>query len=439
MIKVAKFGGSSLSDGAQFAKVKNIIEQDTSRRVVVVSAPGRRTSDDNKVTDLLYLVKAHIKYDVSYDSIFEMIEQRYMDIRSECGLSLDLDQEFEIIRSKLNKNISMDYLASRGEFLNAKLMAEYLGYQFVDSADLISFKYNGDVDMEKTEQNFKEIFDVYNKIVIPGFYGSLPNGDIKVFSRGGSDVSGAIAAASLDADVYENWTDVSGILMVDPRIVENPKSIARVTYAELRELSYMGAAVLHEDTVFPVRAKDIPLNIRNTNEPDNPGTIIRESFGEDSTEESNRFITGITGKRDFSLIKITKGNIGENLNTLRKVLNICEQHDVPISQIPSGVDSFSIITPSSKLEQCKYDVLSAIKKECGIDAEIDQGISMIAIVGRQMAYKTGISGKLFGALGVNKINIRIIEQCADEINIMIGVFNEDFEKAIRVLYESFAK
>lgn len=439
MIKVAKFGGSSLSDGAQFAKVKNIIEQDPSRRVVVVSAPGRRTSDDNKVTDLLYLVKAHIKYDVSYDSIFEMIEQRYMDIRSECGLSLDLDQEFEIIRSKLSKNISMDYLASRGEFLNAKLMAEYLGYQFVDSADLISFKYNGDVDMEKTEQNFKEIFDVYNKIVIPGFYGSLPNGDVKVFSRGGSDVSGAIAAASLDADVYENWTDVSGILMVDPRIVENPKSIARVTYAELRELSYMGAAVLHEDTVFPVRAKDIPLNIRNTNEPDNPGTIIRESFGEDSPEESNRFITGITGKRDFSLIKITKGNIGENLNTLRKVLNICEQHDVPISQIPSGVDSFSIITPSSKLEQCKYDVLAAIKKECGIDAEIDQGISMIAIVGRQMAYKTGISGKLFGALGVNKINIRIIEQCADEINIMIGVFNEDFEKAIRVLYESFAK
>lgn len=439
MIKVAKFGGSSLSDGAQFAKVKNIIEQDPSRRVVVVSAPGRRTSDDNKVTDLLYLVKAHIKYDVSYDSIFEMIEQRYMDIRSECGLSLDLDQEFEIIRSKLNKNISMDYLASRGEFLNAKLMAEYLGYQFVDSADLISFKYNGDVDMEKTEQNFKEIFDVYNKIVIPGFYGSLPNGDIKVFSRGGSDVSGAIAAASLDADVYENWTDVSGILMVDPRIVENPKSIARVTYAELRELSYMGAAVLHEDTVFPVRAKDIPLNIRNTNEPDNPGTIIRESFGEDSPEESNRFITGITGKRDFSLIKIAKGNIGENLNTLRKVLNICEQHDVPISQIPSGVDSFSIITPSSKLEQCKYDVLAAIKKECGVDAEIDQGISMIAIVGRQMAYKTGISGKLFGALGVNKINIRIIEQCADEINIMIGVFNEDFEKAIRVLYESFAK
>lgn len=439
MIKVAKFGGSSLSDGTQFAKVKNIIEQDPSRRVVVVSAPGRRTSDDNKVTDLLYLVKAHIKYDVSYDSIFEMIEQRYMDIRSECGLSLDLDHEFEIIRSQLNKSVSMDYLASRGEFLNAKLMAEYLGYQFVDSADLISFKYNGDVDMEKTEQNFKEIFDVYNKIVIPGFYGSLPNGDIKVFSRGGSDVSGAIAAASLDADVYENWTDVSGILMVDPRIVENPKSIARVTYAELRELSYMGAAVLHEDTVFPVRAKDIPLNIRNTNEPDNPGTIIRESFGEDSPEESNRFITGITGKRDFSLIKITKGNIGENLNTLRKVLNICEQHDVPISQIPSGVDSFSIITPSSKLEQCKYDVLAAIKKECGIDAEIDQGISMIAIVGRQMAYKTGISGKLFGALGVNKINIRIIEQCADEINIMIGVFNEDFEKAIRVLYESFAK
>ncbi len=439
MIKVAKFGGSSLSDGEQFAKVKNIIDRDPDRRMVVVSAPGRRSAEDNKVTDLLYLVKAHIKYDVSYDSIFEIIEQRYMDIRSECHLTLNLDREFEIIRDKLDKRISMDYLASRGEFLNAKLMAEYLGYQFVDAADLISFQYNGEVDMDKTEENFKEIFEVYNRIVMPGFYGSLPNGEIKVFSRGGSDVSGAIAAASLDADVYENWTDVSGILMVDPHIVDNPKSIARVTYAELRELSYMGAAVLHEDTVFPVRAKDIPLNIRNTNEPDNPGTIIRESFGAASPEESHRFITGITGKRDFSLIKIAKGNIGDNLNTLRKVIDICEQYDIPISQIPSGVDSFSIVTPTAKLEHRKYDVLSAIKRECGVDAEIDQGISIIAIVGRQMAYKTGISGKIFGALGVNKVNIRIIEQCADEINIMIGVFNDDFEKAIRVLYESFAK
>lgn len=439
MIKVAKFGGSSLSDGIQFAKVKDIIKSDPNRKVVIVSAPGRRNSEDNKVTDLLYLVKAHLKYDVSYDNIYEMIKNRFVDIKKSCGLELDLDSEFAAIKKQLNKNISMDYLASRGEYINAKLMAEFLGYKFVDAAKLINFNYNGQLDIVKTEANFKEIFEVYHNIVIPGFYGSLPNGEIKVFSRGGSDVSGAIAAASLDADIYENWTDVSGILMVDPKIVENPKTISRVTYDELRELSYMGAAVLHEDTVFPVRSKDIPLNIRNTNEPDNEGTIIRESFGNENDEENHRFITGITGKKDFSLIKLNSGNIGDNLDTLRKVIDICEQFDLKISQIPCGVDNFSIVIPTLEFNKKKYDVLAAIKKECGVEAIVDDGISIIAIVGRQMAYKAGISGKIFGALGVNNINIRIIEQSADEINIMVGVFTSDFEKAIRVLYESFAR
>lgn len=440
MLKVAKFGGSSLCDGEQFAKVKKIVQSDASRSVIVVSAPGKRFHDDNKVTDLLYLCNAHLKYEVSYDSIFEMIEERFLNIRSDCGLKLDLDSEFEEIRSRMHKNMSVDYLVSRGEYLNAKLMAEYLGYTFVDAAECIEFGYNGRVDYGKTEENLKEIVNVYEKIVIPGFYGRMPDGEIKVFSRGGSDVAGAIIAASLEADTYENWTDVSGILMADPRIVKDPKPISRITYAELRELSYMGAAVLHEDTVLPVRSRNIPLNIRNTNAPDDEGTIIRESFCEESAEENSRFITGITGMRDFSIINIYKGSSRKNTSVLRKALEICERFDIPVEQTPSGIDTFSLVLPSAKLSGVKYELINALKTECEVeDVNVTDGISIIAIVGRQMAYRTGISGKIFGALGANKVNIRTIEQSADEINIMVGVFTDDFERAIRVLYESFAK
>ena len=440
MLKVAKFGGSSLCDGEQFAKVKKIVQSDASRSVIVVSAPGKRFHDDNKVTDLLYLCNAHLKYEVSYDSIFEMIEERFLNIRSDCGLKLDLDSEFEEIRSRMHKNMSVDYLVSRGEYLNAKLMAEYLGYTFVDAAECIEFGYNGRVDYGKTEENLKEIVNVYGKIVIPGFYGRMPDGEIKVFSRGGSDVAGAIIAASLEADTYENWTDVSGILMADPRIVKDPKPISRITYAELRELSYMGAAVLHEDTVLPVRSRNTPLNIRNTNAPDDEGTIIRESFCEESAEENSRFITGITGMRDFSIINIYKGSSRKNTSVLRKALEICERFDIPVEQTPSGIDTFSLVLPSAKLSGVKYELINALKTECEVeDVNVTDGISIIAIVGRQMAYRTGISGKIFGALGANKVNIRTIEQSADEINIMVGVFTDDFERAIRVLYESFAK
>ncbi|MBN2935696.1 aspartate kinase [Mogibacterium sp.] len=440
MLKVAKFGGSSLSDSAQFAKVKHIVESDDARKVVVVSAPGRRTSDDNKITDLLYLCKAHLKYDVSPDPIFEMISARYREIRDQLGLTLDVDSELAEIRSKMTKNMSVDYLVSRGEYLNAKLMAEYLGYHFVDSADWVAFGYDGKVDYEKTEQQLREIYNVYNRIVVPGFYGSLPSGQIHTFSRGGSDVTGAFAAASLDADIYENWTDVTGILMVDPRIVSNPKTISRVTYAELRELSYMGAAVLHEDTVVPVRRKDIPVNIRNTNDPEAEGTIIRESFEADNAEETSRFITGITGKKDFSIISLHKANMSDAVGAIRRVLEVLEQYRIPIAQIPSGIDSFSLVVPTDKLAPVKYDLISDIKRNCQItDINVQDDISLIAIVGRQMAYRTGISGKIFGALGANRINIRTIEQSSDEINIMVGVSTKDFEKTIQVLYESFAK
>lgn len=438
-MKVLKFGGSSLSDSSQFAKVKNIVESDPERQVVVVSAPGRRDSKDSKITDLLYLCHAHIKYDVAYDGIQEMICSRYAEIKNECGLSVDIEKEIAGVFAKLNKKTSVDYIASRGEYFNAMLMAEYLGFKFVDAADWLAFDYKGEVDFEKSEKNLREIFEVYGKIVTPGFYGAMPNGEIKVFSRGGSDITGAIAAASLNASVYENWTDVNGIMMVDPRIVKNPKTIARITYDELRELSYMGAAVLHEDTVFPVRLKDIPVNIRNTNEPDNPGTLIREEFEKDSAEELDRFITGISGKKDFSIFNIYESSLGEDkIVLLRKVLAIFDKYDVPVEQIPSGVDSLSIVVPTESIENKKYDIVAALKEETHIDkCDITDGISLIAIVGRQMAYRTGVSGRIFGALGDNKINIRTIEQGADEITIMIGVYTEDFEKTIKILYDSF--
>lgn len=440
MLKVCKFGGSSLSDGAQFAKVKQIIEADDSRRMVIVSAPGRRFSKDTKITDLLYLCHAHLKYDVPYDNVVDMIRERYQAIIDECNLDIDLDKELEEVFKHVKKNTTPDYLASRGEYLNAKLMAEYLGYKFIDAYEWMCFKYDGTVDFEKTEEKLKELFDVYEKVVSPGFYGRTPDDRIRVFSRGGSDISGAIAAASLDADVYENWTDVSGILMVDPRIVENPKSIARVTYAELRELSYMGASVLHEDTVFPVRRKDIPVNIRNTNAPMDEGTIIRESFDEASDEENARFITGITGKKDFSIINMHKSNMVNKVSMLRKVFGVCEQFKISVESISNGVDCFSLVVPSESIRGKQYDFISEIKEVCKIeDIEVIDGISLIAIVGRQMAYRTGISGKIFAALGANKVNIRTIEQGSDEICIIVGVYTEDFEKGIKLLYDSFAK
>jgi len=441
MLKVLKFGGSSLADSSQFSKVKAIVESDSSREVVIVSAPGKRDSDDNKITDLLYLMHAHIRYGVSHEGVLSMIKKRYAEIRKGCGLSTDIESIISESFAGLNKKTSVDYIASRGEYFSAILMAEYLGYEFVDAADWLCFEYNGKVNAEKSEEKLRELKNKYGKIVTPGFYGALPDGSIRVFPRGGSDITGALAAAYLGADVYENWTDVSGILMVDPRIVENPKTIARVTYDELRELSYMGASVLHEDTVFPVRIKDIPVNIRNTNVPDDPGTIIGEHFDDELQEETERFITGIAGKRNFSIISIYKSRIGEEkLGLLREVLEVFARYEIPVEQVPSGVDSFSVVFPSGSIGGRKHELIQELKDFESIDnVSLTEGVSLIAIVGRQMAYRIGISGKIFKTLGENKINIRTIEQCADEINIMVGVYDEDFDRAIRVLYESFAK
>lgn len=441
MLKVLKFGGSSLADGSQFAKVKNIVESDPHREVVVVSAPGKRNSDDNKITDLLYLIRAHIKYGVSHEGVLEMIRSRYIGIKEECGLSTDIGKLIDETFADINKETSEDYIVSRGEYFNAILMAEYLGFKFVDATEWLMFDYDGKVNNQKSEAKLKELKDIYGKIVTPGFYGIMPGGEVRTFPRGGSDITGALAAAFLDADIYENWTDVSGILMVDPRIVKNPKTIARVTYDELRELSYMGASVLHEDTVFPVRSKDIPVNIRNTNEPDNPGTIIRENFDEILEEEkSDRFITGIAGKRHFSIINVYKSRIGEaKLGLLRHVLAVFDRYDIPVEQIPSGVDSFSVVFPSNNLKMKKHELMHELADFDGIDScSLTEGISLIAIVSRTMAYKTGMSGRIFTALGDNNINIRTIQQGADEINIMVGVFDEDFEHAIQVLYDKFS-
>ncbi len=438
MIKVTKFGGSSLADARQFQKVKDIIQSDSQRAVVVVSAPGKRFPDDNKITDLLYLCHAHLKYGVSYEGIFSMIEERFYAIKAELGLQVDLEAEFAQIRSQMHKGMSIDYLVSRGEYLTAKLMADFLGYSFIDATEWVSFTYDGKLDMDKSEESLSALFKEKSRVVLPGFYGALPDGKVRVMSRGGSDITGALAAAALDAGVYENWTDVSGILMADPRIVENPRPIAHITYSELRELSYMGANVLHEETIFPVRKKDIPINIRNTNEPGDPGTLIKQSFKKETREERKRFITGISGRKDFSIITLRKGHLTADIGTIRGVLAIFEKYNVPIEHFPSGIDSFSLVVSTEKIKPCIYDIIGEIKGFCEPDSvTVTDNIALIAAVGRKMASIPGVSGKVFGTLGANDINIRMIAQGPDEINIIVGVENKDFEKTIRVLYDSF--
>ncbi len=438
MIKVAKFGGSSVADASQFRKVKAIIEKDETRKIVVVSASGRRFKDDNKITDLLYLCQAHIKYSVSYDSIFHLIEERFQSIKNDLHLCYDLNKEFKIIRSIMNKNTSIDAIVSRGEYLTACLMSEYLGYAFADAKDLIHFHYDGKLDHEKTKQAFDEIMRVHEKIVVPGFYGSLPNGEIHIMSRGGSDITGAILADLCDADVYENWTDVSGILVADPRIIENPKPIVSITYNELRELSYMGANVLHEEAIFPIKAKNIPINIKNTNDPDNPGTIILEDCSKLDAQNPPHIITGIAGKKDFTSVTIYRSGLSNEYGIVKNGLQVFANYKIPVDNVPMGIDSFSVVAASDKLNHCLYELIADLKEALSPDSiKVSDNLSLIAVVGRGMADSLGLSGKLFGELGANNINIRTISQGADELNILVGVDTKDFEKTIRVIYQKF--
>lgn len=438
MLKVTKFGGSSMADAGQYRKVRDIIMSDPARRIVVVSAAGKRDKNDHKITDLLYLCYAHTQYGVDCSGIFEMITSRYLEIRDELGLKVPLEEEFEELKARLDtKKVTQDELVSRGEYFSAKLLAAYLGFTFVDSADWVTFNLDGTVDQETGYNVFRAVAAGHG-VVTPGFYGSMPNGHIKTFTRGGSDITGALAAAALDADVYENWTDVSGILMADPRIVANPQTIPEVTYDELRELSYTGAQVLHEGTIFPVREKNIPLNIRNTNDPQHPGTMIQEHFENDSAPD--RFITGITGKKDFSIVHLSKRGLSNEVGLLRKILSIYERHHISVDYVPNGIDNVSVLIQSDAIEPYLYTILGEIQQEIEPDKlTVYDEIAVVAAVGRKMASRPGISGKIFGAMGQAGVNIRMITQGPDELNIIFGVENKDFAKAIQVLYDSFVK
>ena len=437
-MKVVKFGGSSMADAGQYRKIRDILLADPERRVVVVSAAGKRNKADHKITDLLYLCYAHTQYVVDCSGVFEMIVSRYREIQRDLGLTLDLEPEFAALKQRLDaKTVTQDELASRGEYFSARLMAAYLGFQFVDAADWVKFKFDGTVDQESSYEALRGLVRGMG-VVIPGFYGLMPDGRIRTFTRGGSDITGALAAAALDADVYENWTDVSGILMADPRIVENPQTIPEVTYDELRELSYSGAQVLHEGTIFPVREKNIPLNIRNTNAPEDPGTMIQEKFQLDS--DPQRFITGITGKKDFTIIAVSKRGMSSQVGVLRKILTVLERHDISVDYVPNGIDNVSVVMPTESVASSLYSILGEIQKEVEPDRlDVHDQIAVVAAVGRKMAFRPGISGQIFAALGQAGINIRMINQGPDELNIIFGVDNRDFASAIRVLYNSFVK
>ena len=437
MLKVAKFGGSSMADAKQFEKVRDIVRADPARKVIVVSAAGKRSADDHKLTDLLYLCYAHLQYGVNCDAVFQMICDRYIAIRDECGLNVDIEAELDVLRRQMRAGISEEELVSRGEYFSALLMADYLGYSFLDAELWVRFQFDGSIDKEASYAALRRLADG-RSVVIPGFYGVTPDRKIRTFSRGGSDITGALAAAALDADVYENWTDVSGILMADPRIVPDPLPIERITYNELRELSFVGAQVLHEGTVFPVREKNIPLNIRNTNAPDHPGTMIMESIGDEMDEGG--FITGIAGKKGFSIITIAKTGMSSEPGSLLKILNVLAKHEVNVEYLPSGIDNVSLVVSSDKVSRSLYEMLGELQKEVQPNKiTVTEHIAIVAAVGRKMAYRPGVSGKIFAKLGENGVNIRMITQGPEELNIIVGVEEKDFEQAIRVLYNSFVK
>ena len=439
MLKVTKFGGSSMADAGQYQKVRDIILSDPTRRVVVVSAAGKRDKNDHKITDLLYLCHAHTQYGVDCTGIFEMITSRYLSIRDELKIDLDLETEFAALKKRLDsKSVTQDELASRGEYFSAKLMAAYLGFHFIDAVEWIKFNLDGTVDQESSYAALRDLVVLGQGAVIPGFYGLMPDGNIRTFTRGGSDITGALAAAALNADVYENWTDVSGILMADPRIVDDPQAIPEVTYDELRELSYSGAQVLHEGTIFPVREKNIPLNIRNTNAPEDNGTMIKEAF--DSPADPDRFITAITGKKDFTIISLSKRGMGNQVGVLRKVLSVLERHNISVDYVPNGIDNVSVVMSTEDIAPHLYAVMAEIQQDVEPDTlRVHDRIAVVAAVGRHMAYRPGISGRIFAALGEAGINIRMINQGPDELNIIFGVDNRDLKAAIRVLYNSFVK
>ena len=438
MKKVVKFGGSSLASAEQFQKVGAIIRKDETRRYVVPSAPGKRSSSDTKVTDMLYSCyrQAILDDDMEEDflDILKRIKERYDGIIKGLKLDLSLDEEFRTIRENFSKKIGRDYAASRGEYLNGIIMAAYLGFEFIDAAEVIFFDEEGNFDAAKTDRILSERLENVERAVIPGFYGSMPNGKVKTFSRGGSDITGSIVAKAVHADMYENWTDVSGFLISDPRVIKNPKAIDVITYRELRELSYMGATVLHEDAIFPVRKEGIPIHIRNTNAPEDKGTLIVEA-----TCQKPRFtITGIAGKKDFASITVEKAMMNTEVGFCKRVLEVFAENDISIEHMPSGIDTMTIFVHQDEFQEKEQKEIAGIHRAVEPDfIELESDLALIAVVGRGMKATRGTSGRIFSALAHANVNVKMIDQGSSELNIIIGVRNHDFESAIQAIYDIF--
>ena len=434
MVKAVKFGGSSLASAEQFKKVKNIILSEEERRFVVPSAPGKRFSDDIKVTDLLYRCHGEAKVGMDFTHTLDTIKSRYEEIIKGLDLDLSLDDEIAVIAENLKKGTSIDYIASRGEYLNGIVLAKCLGYEFIDSAEVILFDENGKFLSEETNEKLSERLSTMDNAVLPGFYGSMPNGEVKTFSRGGSDVTGAILARAIRADVYENWTDVSGFLAADPRIVENPEVIEVITYKELRELSYMGAGVLHESVIFPVRKEGIPVNIRNTNAPEDKGTMIVES----TCHVPGHTITGIAGKKGFASVNIDKDKMNSEVGFSRKVLEVFENNGISFEHMPSGIDTMTVFVNMEQFIPKEQLVLSQLHQAVHPDSiELEADLALIAVVGRGMKNSTGCASKIFKALAEANVNIKMIDQGSSEMNIIVGVRNSDFNNAIKAIYKAF--
>ena len=434
MKKVVKFGGSSLADAAQFKKVGQIIREDESRRYVIPSAPGKRFPEDVKVTDMLYKCYGAAVREKNFTKQLEEIQQRYQGIIDGLGLDLSLDKEFEIIRQNFGQKAGREYAASRGEYLNGIIMAHYLGFEFIDAAEVIAFDENGSLLVDQTNDLLSERLSHTEKAVIPGFYGADPNGNVKTFSRGGSDVTGSLVAKAIHADMYENWTDVSGFLIADPRIIKNPKGIETITYKELRELSYMGATVLHEDAIFPVRKEGIPINIRNTNAPEEKGTLIVEG----TCRKPKYTITGIAGKRGFASITIEKAMMNSEVGFGRKVLEVFENEGISFEHMPSGIDTMTIFVQQEEFEEHEQRVISGIHRAVEPDdVELESDLALIAVVGRGMKQTRGTAGRIFSALAHAHVNVKMIDQGFSELNIIIGVREHDFEAAIQAIYDIF--
>lgn len=434
MKKVVKFGGSSLASAKQFKKAANIIRSDKSRHYVVPSAPGKRNDSDDKVTDLLYSCYDAASQGAVYGKLFTRIRDRFVQIIDGLDLNLNLDFEFKTIEESFLSGKGCDYAASRGEYLNGLIMAAYLGYEFIDAAEVIFFDEEGNFLPDKTNEELSDRLSHVERAVIPGFYGSMPNGEIKTFSRGGSDITGSLVAKAICADLYENWTDVSGFLVTDPRLVPNPVPIEIITYRELRELAYMGASVLHEDAIFPVRKEGIPINIRNTNKPDAPGTLIVES----TCRKPKYVITGIAGKKGFCAINIEKAMMNAEIGFGKKVLDVFDQYGISFEHMPSGIDTMTIFVHQPEFENLEQSVIAGIHRAVSPDSvELESDLALIAVVGRGMKSARGTAGRIFSALAHANVNVKMIDQGSSELNIIIGVTNEDFEPAIRAIYDIF--